>query len=113
MMGPTFSRQVILYSVVLLACAVTSDIEAQDTAPPSAAPLPADIRQEAYALYSDLYRNANWLEPDELLAIAITTASQDLGGCLKPRNRDDQSLMDNFLKVNHDHHRWEARFDFG
>jgi hypothetical protein len=76
MKRPSFPRQVIVYIIVVLACAATSDIKAQDTPLPSAAPLPADIRQDAYALYSDLYRNANWLEPDELLAIAIGTASR-------------------------------------
>lgn len=31
---------------------------------------------------------------------------------MKPRNREDQSLIDNFLEVNQKQHQWEARFDF-
>ena len=107
-MLPGFPRQLIVYTLVLLGCAASSEINAQDTS------LPADIREDAYALYSDLYRNANWIEPDELLAIAIDAGSSLVAkGCLTPRNREDQSLIDNFLEVNQQQHRWEAKFDFG
>jgi len=42
-----------------------------------------------------------------------SAASPDLRDCLKPRNREDQSLIDNFVEVNQKQRRWEARFDFG
>ena len=97
MIRPCFSRQVIVYGVIVLGCAAVSGIKAQNAPLPSAAPLPADIREDAYALYSDVYRNTNRLEPDELLAIAIGTATlAHFKECLKPRSREDQTLIDNF-----------------
>lgn len=75
---------------------------------PGGAPEP----EEAYAIYSALYREKS----NEPLAFANYTSTdipQLDGSCLKPQNADEQALTDAFVAANRQSHPWLQRFAIG
>jgi hypothetical protein len=67
------------------------------------------VSDEAYAVYSALYR-----EPmDQPLAFAepsVTDIPQVDGSCLKPSTAEERQMTDSFVAANRQTHRWEKKF---
>ncbi|HTX75818.1 MAG TPA: hypothetical protein VMD29_06395 [Terracidiphilus sp.] len=75
---------------------------------PGGAPEP----DEAYAIYSALYRDpAN--EPLALAGYTSTDIPQLDGSCLKPQNAEEQALTDAFVAANKQSHPWQQKFAIG
>jgi hypothetical protein len=68
---------------------------------------------ESYALYSSIYRNSNWLEPDEIVGIAAKAIAVAREGCLKPVTKEERMMVDAASTLSAYHPEWKRRFDFG
>jgi hypothetical protein len=79
----------------------------------SPVPLPRDVADDAYALYSYIYRHSNWPDPNEVIAVAQDAAPFRNDVCVKPQTGDERAMVDNAIRLSRDQHTWEARFDFG
>jgi|ERR1017187_3114288 hypothetical protein len=81
-------------------------------------PLPREVADDAYALYSYIYQHSNWLDSSEQMAVAEDIApfrnDASAGGCLKPETSEERTMVDNAIRLSQDKHKWEAQhFSFG
>jgi hypothetical protein len=83
-----------------------------------AVPLPRDVADDAYALYSYIYQYSNSLDPSEVIAVAqdIAPFGDDASTreCLKPETGEDRRMVENAIRLSQGKHKWEAQhFNFG
>jgi hypothetical protein len=79
----------------------------------AAVPLPRDVADDAYALYSYIYQHSNSLDTTEVMAVVQDIApfrnAASTGGCVKPVTRDDRTMVDNAVRLSQYTHKWEAQ----
>jgi hypothetical protein len=80
-------------------------------------PLPRDVADDAYALYSYIYQHSNRLDANEVIAVVQDVAPfrNDASSktCVKPETGEERTMVDSAIRLSQDQHAWEARFDFG
>jgi hypothetical protein len=83
----------------------------------AAGPLPQDVADDAYALYSYIYQHPNRFDANEVIAVVQDVAPfrNDASSktCVKPETGDDRTMVDSAIRLSQDQHAWEARFNFG
>jgi hypothetical protein len=84
----------------------------------AAIPLPRDVADDSYSLYSYIYQHSNSLDPNEVIAVAqdIAELRNDAStkGCLKPETGEERTMVDKAIRLGQGKHKWEGQhFNFG
>jgi hypothetical protein len=101
--------------MILQLTLVAAVLTAQDSMPRL---VPPKIGQEAYELYSFIYRSPTHCDPlksEEVLAIGATTVEvpEWMLRELKPRSAEERAMVDSLRRLGSAKFKWEERFNFG